>query len=224
MKTLPKTVKIALVDDHRVFLDGITMLVGRLSDTFEITGFNNPVECLESLEAGARFDLVICDLIMNAMNGLAFIAALRGHSKLTPVLVLSGINTSPPIDEIKQLGANGFVHKSVENNVLHGAIQALLAGGVYFVNGFGDIGETVIHSAETHIDTGGYKATEIPLLAKRQIEVLNLISVGATNKDISEKLDISENTVKTYLKQLFLKLGVNKRTACVRKAQSLGLI
>lgn len=221
---MPKKIKIALVDDHRVFLDGISLLVEQLSGDFDVIGFTDPAECLKNVSSGTIYDLVICDLIMNAMNGLAFIAALRGHSTNIPVLVLSGINTAPPIQEIKQLGANGFVHKSVENAVLHDAISTLLAGRAYFKDGFGDIDETAAISTNSNTNEHIYDPAEIPQLAKRQIEVLNLISAGATNKDISEQLDISENTVKTYLKQIFQKLGVNKRTACVRKAQSLGLI
>lgn len=65
---------------------------------------------------------------------------------------------------------------------------------------------------------------ELRQLSARQIEIMRLIANGYANKEIARSLTISENTVKTHLKQIFRELGVNKRTACVRKAQALGLI
>lgn len=221
---LLKNFNIAVVDDHKVFLRGFTLLIESLSDRYTATGFDSPVDFLLELESGTQqFDLIICDLIMNSMNGLAFIAALRNHSKWLPVLVLSGINTAPPIAEIKRLGGNGFVHKSVENSTLLEAIEALLARKPYFTNGLDNslIENSVFSESESE---DSVFTTPLPKLGARQIEVLRLIAEGATNKDISDNLNISENTVKTHLKHIFQELGVNKRTACTRKAQVMGLI
>jgi DNA-binding NarL/FixJ family response regulator len=221
---MTKNVNIAVVDDHKLFLKGFTLLVDSLSDRFVTTGFDAPVDFLVELESGTKFDLIVCDLIMNSMNGLAFIAALRNHSKRLPILVLSGINTAPPIAEIKRLGGNGFIHKSVENNILSEAIEALLIGKSFFFDG---LDESVIEnpeSFESERETSVGMTSNLPALGTRQIEVLRLMAEGATNKDISSILKISENTVKTHLKHIFQELGVNKRTACTRKAQLMGLI
>lgn len=222
-ESLSDHTKIAVIDDHRIFLEGITLLVKGMSDIFEVEGFSAPLEFLRTVETNAKFDLVICDLIMNAMNGLAFVAALRSQSETIPILMLSGINTAPPIDEVKRLGANGFVHKSAENEILKEAIQTVLNGQAYFSDGLGDSIMRPESNSNADWETA-YNGKAMPKLAARQIEVLRLIAEGATNKDVSKALMISENTVKTHLKQIFLELGVNKRTACVRKAQTLGLI
>ncbi len=217
-------IHIAVIDDHRIFLDGISLLVESMEDLFEVTGFDAPFDILREIETGKAFDLVICDLIMNAMNGLAFVAALRSHTKHIPILILSGINTVPPIEEIKRLGGNGFVHKSVENQILLSAIKTVLTGGTYFADGLED---SVINAPSNQDDEGLgdiYTTKAIPKLGPRQIEVLRLIASGATNKEIAKTLVISENTVKSHLKHIFMELGVNKRTACVRKAQTLGFI
>ena len=138
--------------------------------------------------------------------------------------MLSGINTAPPINEVRRLGGNGFVHKSAEYDKLHEAIRTVIAGGTYFVDGLGDSLISASNSpANSQLDQGD-TVISAPKLAPRQSEVLGLIAEGATNKDIAKALSISENTVKTYLKQIFIELGVNKRTACVRKAQMLGLL
>ena len=195
-----------------------------MEERFEVNGFDAPSELLQKIENGNVYDLVICDLIMNAMNGLAFIAALRSHSHKIPILMLSGINTAPPIEELKRLGANGFVHKSVDNQILLDAIKTVIAGGSFFADGLEACAINRIDVQTRNSLDEVYDVKPLPKLGARQIEVLRLMANGATNKDISNALTISENTVKSHLKQIFLELGVNKRTACVRKAQTLGLI
>lgn len=217
-------VKIAIIDDHRIFLDGISLLVDGMEDAFDVVGFDVPADILNAVSSGAKFDLVICDLIMDAMNGLAFVAAFRTFSKTTPVLMLSGINTASPLEELKRLGGNGFVHKSASHDVLKEAIKTTLAGGYYFTSDIEGLHTEYKTLSPSFGEDESFDDKTIPQLATRQIEVLKLIANGATNKEISQSLSISENTVKSHLKQIFLALGVNKRTACVRKAQMLGLI
>ncbi|WP_209348437.1 response regulator transcription factor [Pontixanthobacter sp. CEM42] len=216
------TMSIALVDDHRLFLMGFSLLLERIEHDCSVEPFDTPVDLLKALDNGSRFDLVICDLMMNSMNGLAFIAALRGRHDV-PVLMISGINTSPPLAEMRQLNAQGFVHKSSDDAELVEAIETVLQGGTYFPHyapdgdggadgNFGDV-------ADIYED-----GSEVPVLTTRQIEILTLISNGATNKEIARTLSISENTVKTHIKQIFELLKVNKRTASVRAAQALGIL
>ena len=73
-------------------------------------------------------------------------------------------------------------------------------------------------------DDYGDEPDFLPKLSPRQVEVLRLIANGASNRQISEEMIISENTVKSHLKTIFFEMRVNKRTACVRKARTLGLI
>ena len=214
-------VSIALVDDHRLFLMGFTLLLEGLEHECVVEGFDTPVELLKTLDEGAVFDLVICDLVMNSMNGLAFIAALRGRHRV-PVLMISGINSSPPIAEMRQLNAQGFVHKSSDDSILIDAIETVLGGGTYFPDG----AETTDFATDSNYGDVADElgAADVPVLTARQVEILRLISNGAANKEIARALEISENTVKTHLKQIFELLRVNKRTACVRAAQSFGLL
>lgn len=221
---MSESINIAVIDDHRIFLEGVSILVGGMNSAFTVEGFESPSDFLRKLEVHSSYDLVICDLIMNSMNGLAFIAAIRSHRKRLPILVLSGINTAAPITEIKRLGGNGFVHKSSGNETLLEAINTVLSGKTYFAED-GNQEQVGYPSKDFQMQRVDRSMTPIlPKLGPRQIEVLRLIAEGATNKDVSMALAISQNTVKTHLKQIFMELGVNKRTACVRKAQTLGLI
>ncbi len=217
-------IEIAIVDDHILFLDAITLLIEGLDPNYKVSRFASPIGLLTQVEQGRVFDLVLCDLIMNTMNGLAFLGALRAQSKSIPLIILSGINTPPPAADIRRIGGNGFVPKSAKNEVLIMAIKTVLAGGSFFRDASGRYIPDQGAGESQRDDVIGGGCDKLPKLGVRQIEVLGLIANGCANKDIARNLSISENTVKTHLKQIFRELGVNKRTACVRKAQVLGLI
>lgn len=223
-KHLSHTLNNAVIDDHQIFLDGVSLLIENIHPAYAVQQYSAPLDVLRDIENGKTFDLLICDLIMKSINGLAFISVLRSHARKIPTLMLSGINTAPPVADVKRLGGKGFVHKSAETAILQNAIQTVLTGGEYFVDGLGDSLTDIPapHEDDSYFNRDGQSAT--PKLGSRQIEVLKFIANGNTNKAISEALNISENTVKTHLKQIFRELGVNKRTAYVRKAQMLGII
>ncbi len=223
-KYLSNAVNIAIIDDHQIFLDGVSLLIEGICSSYVVEQYNAPLDVLRHIQSGKTFDLLICDLIMNSMNGLALLSAMRSNTQTIPTLMLSGINTAPPVADVKRLGGNGFVHKSAKPAILRKAIQTVLAGEDFFDDGLGDSLADIVPARldECGIDMSNGNVT--PNLGPRQIEVLKLIANGDTNKAISETLCISENTVKTHLKQIFRKLGVNKRTACVRQAQMLGIV
>jgi len=203
---------IAILDDHIIFLDAITLLIENLDSQYNVSRFSSPIEILMDVEKGRKFDLILCDLIMSTMNGLAFLGALRAHTKSIPVIFLSGINTAPPIRDIKRIGGNGFVHKSVPKDDLARAIKTVLSGNNCFEDGLGNY--VVEKPSEIRLAEDSLKDDDkLPRLGTRQAD-----------KDIARNLSISENTVKTHLKQIFRELAVNNRTACVRKAQTLGII
>lgn len=223
MINLSKRVEIVILDDHHIFLDAIELLIKSIDPSYNVSSFSSAQDVLTAIEGGKVYDLILCDLIMSAMNGLAFLGALRSYTKDIPVIILSGINTRPPIQDVRRLGGAGFVHKSAHKEEFKEAIETVLAGGSHFENSEGvDSGDHASKQEGSEPLTG--TAGKFPELAPRQVEVLKLIANGHANKDIASELHISENTVKTHLKQIFRELGVNKRTACVRKAQSLGLI
>lgn len=206
-----------------MFLDGLSLFFQGHSDRFEVSTFENPANLIHTIASGVRFDLLISDLIMKEMSGLAFVSAIRSHSKSLPILMLSGINSPPPVREIVNLGANGFIHKSADNETLLKAVNALIAGESYFPEEMMNIDDEQLHGAKNDDDYFD-EPEHLPKLSPRQIEVLRLIANGASNRQISEEMIISENTVKSHLKSIFFEMRVNKRTACVRKARTLGLI
>lgn len=204
--------RLVIIDDHRMFADGFVALNDASARPYDIHVYDAPEVFLKALADGLSPDLFILDLVMKQMNGLALLSALRQHGSKAPVLMLSGMADAPPLAEMRALGANGFLHKSAGQDDLLDAIETLLAGGTLF-------------DLEAAEDAEGLASGfQAPVLAARQQQVLALISQGATNRDISETLGISENTVKSHLRALYETLGANTRTGAVRKAQQLGLI
>jgi len=156
----------------------------------QVSSYQDPHDFLSALKDGATFDLIICDLVMKSMNGTHVSAEIRKRNAVVPVLILSGITASDPTENLKQLGVNGYVHKSLGYDVLANAICTLLAGGSHFPD------DTLTDRLD--LESSG----AAPILWDRHMDVLQLVASGATNKEISSTLQISENTVKTYMRQL----------------------
>jgi DNA-binding NarL/FixJ family response regulator len=213
--------RIALVDDHRMFSDGFSALLSTLREGYEVEVFSDPVDFLKGFKPAHGYDLIILDLVMRSMNGLAVLAAIRERQSRAAVMMLSGIGAEPPVAEMKKLGARGFVHKSADTSALLAAVDAILAGRTWF--------EGVDNSraaAEGEPDEVWHSVAEreLPRLGPRQLEILDLMGRGETNKAIAVQLNISENTVKSHMRSIFEALDAHTRTACMRKAQALGLI
>ena len=213
---------IAVVDDHRLFLEGISILLSRILPEVRIAAFDSPIELIQALEDGDAFDLAICDLVMQRMNGLAFVDAIKGRHAL-PVLILSGTNSPPPLEEMQKLGVMGFVHKSVEESTLKKALETVSAGRAFYGEEEADLDGQGNADFGRQVELAGQSA-DLPNLSPRQIEVLKLVADGATNSEVARVLEISENTVKSHLKLVFDAFRVTKRTACVRAARSFGIV
>jgi len=212
--------RIIIVDDHKLFLEGFSLLVAGLDENYNVETHVDPVHFTKNLDQAHGVDLLICDLMMSVINGITLISAFRKKYPRVPVLVLSGTPLKPPINELKKLKVKGFLHKSVEIDEVRFAISQLLQGKTYFddnMDGVADMTDGLTQHADPEF-------AEVPKLSQRQTEVLHLIGQGASNKVIAKTMSISENTVKTYIKQLFQSFGANTRTSCVRRAQQMGFL
>ena len=216
-----KSIEIAIVDDHQMFADGLAGLISGIGDHYRCTPIASPLTALRMVGEGQRFDLIISDLIMDSINGIAFVKALRTRGARMPVLIVSGISTAPPIEEALRLGAQGFIPKSASSTMLAEALETVIAGDIFLPPKLWDI-----YQDNSRSPAAAYPAADeaVVRLSQRQLEVLQLVSEGYSNRRTAGVLQVSENTVKTHLKRIFQVLGVNTRAACVRRAQSLGMI
>jgi len=214
----PTPQRIAVIDDHNLVLDGLKKTLAGMDGNYDVVSAASPTEILNRLQAGETFDLCICDLIMEGMNGLAFLATLNARQCQIPVLLMSGIAVDPPIQQMKSLGAKGFVHKSADPQTLETIIQTILSDGTSFPD------DDAIEDQPTIAPFDMAELDAINNLTARQLDVLKALANGAINQEISEQLSISPNTVKTHIQHLYKAMGVSRRTACVQKAQLYGII
>lgn len=204
------SIHIAIVDDHELFLSGITGLIRQMDSRFVVTGYLRGSDFIESLKTMSGLDILITDLTMKQVNGLALAAVVRQHLPQLPIIMVSGVEDALAGENLPALGISGFVAKSASEATLRQAIMAALEQQE------GSSRRPLLHRAPP--------AVNLPELAPRQVQIISLVASGATNRQISEALSISENTVKSHLKDVFSELGVNSRTAAVRRAKELGFL
>lgn len=210
--------RIAIIDDHALVLDGLVKTLRGMASEPLVTGASSPTEILDRIDAGEIFDLVICDLIMDGMNGLAFLGTLKTRRINVPVLLMSGMALEPPLQQMQSLGAKGFIHKSADLRAFERSVSEVIAGRTAFPN------DEAGRAADPVDPFDRDELAAINALTDRQKEVLRALANGATNSDISDQLSISPNTVKTHIRHIYQAMGVSRRTACVKKARLYGVI
>ena len=208
---------IAVVDDHSLFLQGITRLLEDFPRPVQAKAYHTGIELLSDLDNGQPFDLVIADLAMRPINGITLISALAERDLTAPVIIVSGAEDAITKANAQRLGAFDFLHKSANQDHLFATIQAALDAGP---QARGRLRKT---PERTHVDQEKGEFVLVPKLAPQQVRVLRLLADGLTNKEIGKSLSISENTVKTHMKNIFRELSVSSRTSAVRRGQDLGL-
>lgn len=157
------------------------------------------------LEEDEEYDLVLLDVHFPGANGLSGLANLRGCYPLLPVAMISGSDSSDIVLLAEDLGASGFLSKSVHPETIARAIDALLKGEQWFPDM--DLSPRDVIDREV-----GEVAEKVASLTPHQFRVFSLVCEGLLNKQIAYEMDISENTVKSHLANIFRKFNVRKRT------------
>jgi DNA-binding NarL/FixJ family response regulator len=207
--------KLLLIDDHRMFSDGLTVLLKELSPNIDITTAQSIAQA--EMHTGA-FDLILLDLHLPDSFGFEGIRRLRSAHEATPILVLSGEDSTAQIRECIDQGAMGFLPKSSTTQELLTAMKRILTGVTYLPSYcLQAVDETEAATSKTPAIIQGLTLT------KRQREVLAKVIQGKPNKVIARELDISDTTVKTHVLAVLNALGVRNRTEAVYKAATLGV-
>lgn len=196
--TLPAGLSLLLVDDHLIFLDGLSLALASLAEGLRIDSAASAAEAERRL-AEHDYDLVLLDLRLPDESGLNLLLRWQREARPTPVAVLSASEAGEDIRAALQAGALGFIPKSAHGAELRDAVGRLL------------LGERL---APAPAAPAG--------LTPRQREILQLLAQGLPNKAIGRQLSLSEETVKTHLRSLFQLLQVHTRTACVSAARLRG--
>lgn len=210
MSSLPPDTRLLLIDDHQIYLDGLSLTLGSLCEGVRLDHARNAAEALQ-LVRGYPYDLILLDLQLPDSSGLSLMQKLRAADAMVPIAILSASNSPSDLEAALQLGAAGFISKTTDGKTLLDAVTQLLYGA-----------QVVIGDTALKIDRQT-SAREVGI-TPRQLEILDLLAEGLPNKVICQRLSLSEDTVKTHLKALFSSLDCHNRTECVTQARKLGLV
>jgi len=204
-------IRLLIADDHPVVRDGLRGIV-EASDEFEVVAeASNGREAVDRA-AALRPDVVLMDLRMPSMDGVAAIRELAARGIATRVLVLTTFDTDSDVVPAIEAGATGYLLKDAPPEELLRGIRAAARG------------EAVLSPSVATRLLGQVRAPVAEPLSQRELDVLALIARGASNRDAATRLFISEATVKTHVLHIFAKLGVNDRAAAVAVGFERGLL
>jgi DNA-binding NarL/FixJ family response regulator len=213
-------IRVLLIDDQELVRAGLRGIL-RPQFGFEVAG-----ECADGTEvldsvAEHQPDIVLMDVRMPVLDGVAATRALRAEHPSVPVLALTTFDDDEALAGMLRAGAAGFVLKGVPAEQLHRAVEAVAGGGAWL-----DPAVTARVLAVYRASPPGPAASPAALdqLTPRERDVLALIGQGATNTEIARQLFVSEGTVKTHVNHLFAKLDLRDRPAAVIFAYDHGLV
>lgn len=197
-------VKVMIADDHSMIREGLKSLLELDGDIRVIGEAVDGKDCLEKLEK-IKPDVLLLDINMPNLNGLEVLKKLRDRHSKVNVLVLTVHNEVEYLMKAVDIGINGYILKDSESAELKKAIFAIADGKTYIQPSL------VPYLNAKRIEMNEDK-NKIEELTKREIQVLKLLAVGMYNKEVAEKLEISERTVKNHVSSIFKKLEVSDRT------------
>ena len=211
--------KVLLADDHRLVREGLKLLIGRLGDDVDVLEAGDFEQALSLAEGAEGLDLIILDLSMPGMDGLAGLERMCGLRPEVPVVILSGTFERKLVLDALMRGAHGYIPKTLGGKAMLSALQLVVAGEKYvpsIVLEDGGASPSAAIDAQIPLDN------PIRKLTRRERDVLSLLAEGHPNKEIARRLELQEVTVKVHLKGVFRKLGATNRTQAVRIAIELG--
>jgi two-component system, NarL family, response regulator LiaR len=205
-------IRILLVDDHSVVREGLHMFLRRDPELDVVGEAANGTEAVEMARA-LRPDVVLMDLVMPVMDGIAATVAIRDELPATEVVALTSVIESETVVRAIKAGAIGYLLKDTQAPELRRAIKAAAAGEVQLSAQASAYLRQHMRFPDTHQP-----------LTERETQVLHLLAQGLSNKDIARTLQVVEDTVKTHVAHILEKLGVQSRTQAVLAAMRLGLV
>ena len=210
--------KFLLIDDHKLFLDGLAQVLHYHIQGLEVLKADSVEIALQLIAIHSDIDLALVDLAMPKSCGIDFIKKVIAQEALIPVAVLSASNDLKQITQVLNVGALGFIPKTYNSDALVNAINKILAGEIYLPE---SVQQDLAQPEQTHSSLDIAASYEI---TPRQLEVLTLLAQGLANGKVAKTLFISEHTVKSHIKQLYQKLQVENRINCINQAKTLGIL
>jgi DNA-binding NarL/FixJ family response regulator len=206
-------IRVFIVDDHPVVIEGIHSLLRNEKDIEWAGQAMNAQSCF-GFFVNNTADIILMDINLPDTSGVDLCATMKEKYPGIFILGLSTFNQGLYIKKMMENGASGYILKNSSREELLKAIHAVCDGGIYFS---GEVGEALKQYQKSSV-------MEIPVLSRREKEVLELIAEGYTNPQIAEKLFVSPFTVDSHRKNLIAKLNVKNTAMLIRFAMEHKLI
>ena len=204
-------IQILIADDHPVVREGLAGMLRGQPD-FEVVGVAGNGHEAVSLHKELAPDVILMDLRMPELDGVEAIQAIKSDNPSTYILVLTTYDSDADIIRAIEAGATGYLLKDTPREELFRAIRTASSG------------ESVLAPTVATRLMNRMRAPAEENLSAREIEVLELVATGNSNKEVGKALHISTATVKTHLIHIYNKLGVDDRTSAVTTALEKGII
>jgi len=204
---MKENINVMIVDDHALMREGIARIL-ELEENISVEATaSDGAEAISKFKKGS-YDVILLDINMPNMNGIETLRKLRDMDSSVKIIMLTVYDAREYLIETLNLGANGYMLKDADSSSLVSAIVNVYNGGTYI---HPSLAGELLKEINKKKDKSGLK-NGIESLTKREYEVLLLIAEGLSNRDISDKLIISEKTVKNHVSSILRKLDLTDRT------------
>jgi DNA-binding NarL/FixJ family response regulator len=197
-------VKILLSEDHELYRDGLRMLLHDTFSDIQVLESDSFLKTKTILAEQQNIALVLFDINMPGTSGLNGLKEIKAAYPALPLVVVSTVDCRASIQQMLQLGADGFISKTSSKAVMIQALRDAINGEMVVIN--------------------GHDCTDLISLSPRQIDTLALLAKGLSNKEIATKLNISVGTVRDHVSDILHLFECDNRTQLVLKACELGYI
>lgn len=205
-------IKVFIVDDHPMVIEGLVSMI-RGEKTIEYTGYaTSAASCLGYFTHGLA-DVVLMDINLPDKSGAELCRELKQKLSFINILAISSFDQGSYVKTMLENGASGYVFKNVSKEELMEAITKVASGQTY-----------LSREASFVMREEQKRAASLPLLTKREKEVLRWIAEGLTNPQIAEKLFVSQSTVESHRKSLMAKLNTSNTASLLKTAADMGFL
>ncbi|SFC91837.1 response regulator transcription factor [Flavobacterium phragmitis] len=217
---MDSSIKIHLADDHQVLIDGLSNLLRTVSN-FDVVGSSLDGTTVYDDVLSDEADVLILDISMPKKDGIETLKEFKEKQSPCKVIILSSYDDLKIIKEVMKLGAKGYLTKNCAGENIIEAVEAVYQGQEYFSDA---IREKIFNTFKDNPKLNQNAVIENPILSPREIEIIILIALEYSGKEISEKLFISSHTVETHRKNLMKKLNIKSTIGLVKYALKNNLI
>jgi DNA-binding NarL/FixJ family response regulator len=210
------SVRVVVADDHPMYRFGLEAVLAQADDIDVVASVSDGAELIDVV-AELRPDVVISDLSMPGTDGVAATTAMLADQPDLAVLALTMHDDDEHIHAALHAGARGYLVKGADADSILRAVRAVAAGDAVYD---GDVARRLTAGLAT---TATAPATDLPDLTPREREVVDLLAAGCRNREIGQRLGMSEKTVRNHVSHLLLKFGVDDRTSIALRARDAGL-